>query len=46
MNKFRIRIAKIVKWRYFDYMLLILITLQSLILALDNPLNDPSGILV
>jgi len=27
MNKFRIKVAKIVKWRYFDYMLLILITL-------------------
>ncbi|CDW88224.1 voltage-gated ion channel superfamily [Stylonychia lemnae] len=46
MNKFRLKVARIVKWKYYDYMLLILIALQSVILALDNPINDPSGTLV
>lgn len=36
-------LKKIVKMRYFDTTILILIILQSIFLALDNPLTDPQS---
>eukprot|EP00347_Sterkiella_histriomuscorum_P005312 403357086 len=45
-SKFRIFIAKLTKSSYFDYTVLIIISIQSILLALDNPLNDPDGSLV
>lgn len=45
-NKFRFFIAKIVKSKYFEMFILTLIAISSILLALDNPLNDPESNLV
>ena len=34
---------KIIYWPYFDNVILVLIIISSILLALDNPLNDPNG---
>ena len=45
-NKFRILIAKLVKTKYFEGLILSLIVISSVLLALDNPLNDPNSTLM
>ena len=40
----RIHIKLIVTHKYFDYVILLVITLSSIHLALDNPLIDPKGL--
>lgn len=44
-NRFRIFINQIVKSQRFDMFILILIAFSSILLALDNPLNDPRSTL-
>ena len=40
-SKFRKLVSKVVQSSSFDYVVLVVICIQSLLLALDNPLNDP-----
>ena len=42
-NWLRIFLHKIRYWPYFDNVILVLIIISSIMLALDNPLNDPDG---
>ena len=42
-NRFRVFLHKIRYWKYFDNVILVLIIISSIMLALDNPLNDPNG---
>ena len=42
-NPFRITCGHIVSHDKFDQGILVLIIISSLLLAVDNPLNDPSG---
>lgn len=44
-NPFRLFIAKIVKSQNFETFILCLIAISSVLLALDNPLNDPESTL-
>lgn len=44
-NKFRLFIAKIVKSTRFENFILFLIAFSSVLLALDNPLNNPNSTL-
>ena len=44
-NSFRLFIAKIVKSQNFENFILFLIAFSSILLALDNPLNDPESTL-
>ena len=45
-NEYRIFLLKLVKSRYFDIFIFSLIGISSILLALDNPLNDPNSALV
>ncbi len=45
-NKFRIFIAKLIKSNTFEMLIYILIGLSSILLALDNPINDPESTLI
>ena len=42
-NGFRILITRLVKSPKFDFFILLLIAISSILLALDNPLNDPNS---
>ena len=42
-NPLRVFLHKIRYWAYFDNVILMLIIISSVLLALDNPLNDPDG---
>jgi hypothetical protein len=42
-NPVRIVARRIIDFRYFDTIIIILIVLSSIFLALDNPLNDPES---
>ena len=42
-NTLRRFLHKIRHWAYFDNVILVLIIISSILLALDNPLNDPDG---
>ena len=42
-NPIRIFLHKILLLPYFDHIILVLIIISSILLALDNPLNDPNG---
>ena len=42
-NPLRVFLHKIRYWAYFDNVILVLIIISSILLALDNPLNDPDG---
>lgn len=42
-NSFRLLITRIVKSQKFDMFILFLIAVSSILLALDNPLNDPNS---
>ena len=35
--------GRIVKWKNFDSVILVLIVISSILLAIDNPLNNPEG---
>lgn len=45
-NPTRILVARLVNSRYFETFILMLIGISSVLLALDNPLNDPESTLV
>lgn len=45
-NEYRIFLMKVVKSRYFDGFIFGIIAISSILLALDNPLNDPESVLV
>ena len=45
-NPFRISVLTLIKSQTFEGFILLLITIQSILLALDNPLNDPDGLMV
>lgn len=45
-NKLRIYATRLVRSHSFDVFILFLIAAQSVLLALDNPLNDPNSALV
>jgi hypothetical protein len=42
-NKFRIKIAKITNSKKFETVILFFIVASSILLALENPLDDPNG---
>ena len=42
-NKFRSLVFKVVESSRFDYFILLMIAFQSVLLVLENPLNDPEG---
>jgi hypothetical protein len=42
-NKFRVFLAKLTSNSIFDGMIIGFISISSIMLALDNPLNDPDG---
>jgi hypothetical protein len=42
-NPVRVILKKLVKWKYFDWVVLAIIIISSILLAIDNPLNDPEG---
>ena len=42
-NRFRVICGKIVGHPYFDAMVLFLIGFSTILLALENPLNDPNS---
>lgn len=42
-NRFRQFCYKIVKWSYYDTVVLFFIAISTLLLTLDNPNNDPNG---
>jgi hypothetical protein len=44
-NKLRNHIANFVNNPIFDGFIILLISLSSIMIALDNPLNDPDGVL-
>lgn len=44
-NSFRILITRMVESKPFDIIILLLIGISSILLALDNPLNDPDSVL-
>jgi len=44
-NKFRDLCAKFINHKLFDPFILFIITTSTVTLALDNPLNDPEGIM-
>ena len=35
--------SAIIWWKYFDYIILVLIIVSSILLAIENPLNDPES---
>ena len=45
-NEFRILVTKLVRSNTFDNFILLLIAIQSVLLAMDNPINDPKSVLV
>ena len=45
-NPFRVGVLTLIKSPSFEGFILFLITIQSILLALDNPLNDPDGLMV
>lgn len=45
-NPFRVGVMTLIKTSSFEGFILLLITIQSVLLALDNPLNDPDGFMV
>ena len=42
-NPIRAVSSRFVHWRHFDNIVLLLIIISSILLAMDNPLNDPEG---
>jgi len=45
-NSIRVMISRLINSRYFENFILLLIAISSVLLALDNPLNDPKSTLV
>lgn len=45
LNGFRLMIFRITSNNFFDGIIISMIAISSIMLALDNPLNDPNGIL-
>jgi hypothetical protein len=45
-NRCRIALGKIISSERFDYVILVLIFISSILLTLENPLNDPDGTLM
>lgn len=44
-NSLRIGVAKLIQHRVFEILIIFFISVSSVLLALDNPLNDPNGAL-
>jgi len=44
-NRFRIFIMKMVLHKYFETFIISLIVFSTVLMAIDNPLNDPNGTL-
>ncbi len=44
-SKFRIFVKKIVHHPYFDPFIILVIIFSTVLMAIDNPLNDPEGML-
>ena len=42
-SKFRRFCSSVIWWKYFDYIILVLIIVSSILLAIENPLNDPES---
>jgi hypothetical protein len=42
-SKFRRACAKIVSYNYFDSFILFMIVMSTILLTLENPLDDPNG---
>jgi hypothetical protein len=42
-NPVRVIAARIINWKHFDNIILVLIIVSSVLLAMDNPLNDPNS---
>lgn len=42
-NAIRLFTHKIFSWKHFDNVILVIIIISSILLAIDNPLNDPDG---
>lgn len=45
LNGFRLMILRLTSNNYFDGVIISMIAISSIMLALDNPLNDPNGTL-
>lgn len=45
-NPLRVLVGRLVNSRYFESFIMLLIAISSVLLALDNPLNDPESTLV
>ena len=42
-NKFRVLIARLVTYKYFDPFIMTLIFISTVLMAVDSPLNDPNS---
>lgn len=42
-NRFRLAVAKLVKQKAFDYFILSLIAISTIMLSIDSPLRDPES---